>query len=266
MVAKTPAPPTTYEKGNLYQIPIADFKLDPDQPRKVIDPDALAELTASIEKFGILQPLLFREAEQGGLYIVAGERRYAAAQKAGLVVLPAICVTGNYAEIALIENLQRQDLTAVEEAEALLRLKDEQKYTDEQLAVVIGKARTTLTEMLSLNRLPPAIRNDCRGDRKITKSVLIEIARKKQARGMQTAYDRYREKMKKEAEGRTKREKARETAADVMEWLRKAVVHLGGVDASAWSDEEKAAFNQALLELETTIHARLNPQPSSNLA
>jgi ParB family chromosome partitioning protein len=113
--------------------------------------------------------------------------------------------------------------------------------------------------------LPPAIRNDCRGDRKITKSVLIEIARKKQARGMQTAYDRYREKMKKAAEGRTKREKA-ETAADVMEWLRKAVVHLGAVDASAWSEEQKVAFNQALLELETTIHARLNPQPSSNLA
>jgi ParB family chromosome partitioning protein len=116
--------------------------------------------------------------------------------------------------------LELLDLTAVEEAEALLRLKDEQKYTDEQLAVVIGKARTTLTEMLSLNRLPPAIRNDCRGDRKITKSVLIEIARKKQARGMQTAYDHYREKMKKAAEGRTKREKARETAPDVMQWLR----------------------------------------------
>ncbi|MCX6983619.1 MAG: ParB/RepB/Spo0J family partition protein, partial [Lentisphaerae bacterium] len=180
MVTMTPAPATTYEKGNLYQIPITDFKPDPDQPRKVIDPDALAELTASIAKIGVIQPLLFRvEAGNPYLIIVAGERRYAAAQKAGLFVLPAICVTGDYAEIALIENLQRQDLTAVEEAEALLRLKDEQKYTDEQLAGVIGKARTTLTEMLSLNRLPLAIRNECRGDRKITKSILIEIARKK---------------------------------------------------------------------------------------
>jgi ParB family chromosome partitioning protein len=267
MVTMTPAPATTYEKGNLYQIPITDFKPDPDQPRKVIDPDALAELTASIAKFGVIQPLLFRvEAGNPYLIIVAGERRYAAAQKAGLFVLPAICVTGDYAEIALIENLQRQDLTAVEEAEALLRLKDEQKYTDEQLAGVIGKARTTLTEMLSLNRLPLAIRNECRGDRKITKSVLIEIARKKQERGMQTAYDNYREKLRKAAEGRTTRVKVPETAADVMEWLGKAIVHLGAVDDSAWSEEEKVAFNQTLLEFEEAIQTRLNPQPSTTLA
>ncbi|MEI7670797.1 MAG: ParB/RepB/Spo0J family partition protein [Deltaproteobacteria bacterium] len=247
-----------YVKGNLYQISIVDFKRDPDQPRKVIDPDALAELASSIAKFGILQPLLFREADQGYVYIVAGERRYQAAQQAGLLVLPAICVTGDYAEIALIENLQRQDLTAVEEAEALLRLKNEQKYTDEQLSGVMGKARTTLTEMLSLNRLPPAIRNECRGDRKITKSVLIKIALKKQERGMQTAYNSYREKIKKAAEGRTKREKAPETAADVKKWLSKAVADLGAVDTSAWSEEEKIDFNQAIQEFEAAIHTLLN--------
>ncbi len=83
-----------YEKGNLYQISIVDFKLDPTQPRKVVDPDALAELAASIAKFGILQPLLFREADQGYVYIVAGERRFKAAQKVGLLIIPAICVTG----------------------------------------------------------------------------------------------------------------------------------------------------------------------------
>ena len=71
---------TTYEKGKLYQISIIDFKPDPDQPRKVIDPDALAELAASIKKYGILTPLLFRTADQGWLYIVAGERRYLLAQ------------------------------------------------------------------------------------------------------------------------------------------------------------------------------------------
>ena len=120
---------TTYERGKLYEISIIDFKLDPDQPRKVIDPDALAELTASIKTHGILQPLLFRQGDQGWLYIVSGERRYLAAKQVGLLILPAICVTGSHAEIALVENLQRQDLTVIEEAEALQRLMDEQHYT-----------------------------------------------------------------------------------------------------------------------------------------
>jgi len=107
---------TAYEKGNLYQIPITDLKPDPDQPRKVIDPEALAELVTSIEKFGIIQPLLFRDAGEGQLTIVAGERRWQAAQQVGLTTLPAIYIEGNYSELALVENLQRQDLTSVEEA------------------------------------------------------------------------------------------------------------------------------------------------------
>ncbi|MCK9363010.1 MAG: ParB/RepB/Spo0J family partition protein [Syntrophales bacterium] len=191
MVTMNPAPATTHQKGNLYQIPITDFKLDPAQPRKVVDPDALAELAVSIAKFGILQPLLFREAEQGWVYIVAGERRFQAAQQAGLLVIPAICVTGDYAEIALIENLQRQDLTIVEEAEALQRLKDEKKYTDEQLSGVIGKARQTVSDILNLNRLPLDIRDKCRGDRQISRRTLIDISRKKQERAMITAYNAY---------------------------------------------------------------------------
>ncbi|MEK6653961.1 MAG: hypothetical protein AABY92_02270 [Thermodesulfobacteriota bacterium] len=86
-----------------------------------------------------------------------------------------------------MENLLRQDLPAIEEAEALQRLKEEQKYTDEQLSGVIGKVRTTISDIMLISRLPPEIRDECRGDRKISKNVLIEIARKKQVRGMQTA-------------------------------------------------------------------------------
>jgi len=74
---------STYEKGKLYQISITDLKPDPDQPRKVIDPEALAELVTSIEKFGIIQPLLFRDAGEGCLTIVADERRWQAAQQVG---------------------------------------------------------------------------------------------------------------------------------------------------------------------------------------
>ena len=83
---------------------------------------------------------------------------------------------------------------------------------------------------------------------------------------MQTAYEKYKEKVKKAAEGRTKREKAPETAADVMKWLSKAVGNLGAVDVSAWTENEKSAFNQALMELHETIQAHLNPPAPSNLA
>ena len=115
----------TYKKGKLYDLPIIDLKPDPNQPRKSMDPQALEELTASVQRVGIIQPLLFRVAEGGQisnlspdsanlsprpLYLVAGERRFKAAQLAGLTTVPGICVEGNPSEIALVENLLRQDL------------------------------------------------------------------------------------------------------------------------------------------------------------
>ena len=244
---------TTYERGKLYEISIIDFKLDPDQPRKVIDPDALAELTASIKTHGILQPLLFRQGDQGWLYIVSGERRYRAAKELGLLTLPAMLVEGNHAEIALVENLLRQDLTAVEEAEALQRLKDDQQYTDEQLSGVIGRARTTLSDILLINRLPAEIRDECRGDRKVSKSALIEIARKKQARAMLTAWTKYKEKQAKAAAGSTRQEKASATPEELIDWVSKTNTKLAAIDATAWTGEEQAAFTDALAALQETI-------------
>ena len=175
MVVMNPEPASTYEKGNLYQISIADFKPDPDQPRKVIDPDALAELAASIAKLGVVQPLLFREAGEGWLYIVSGERRYLAAQQVGLMVLPAICVTGSHAEIALVENIQRQDLTVIEEAEAFSRLMTEQQYTQEQLGDILGKSRTSISDSLSLMRLPREIRDEARGNRSFLRGIGVRV-------------------------------------------------------------------------------------------
>jgi ParB family transcriptional regulator, chromosome partitioning protein len=183
-----------YEKGKLYQLPLNDILTDPNQPRKVMEAPALDELAASIGKHGILEPILFRRHDDGNLIVVAGERRIAAARKAGLSFVPAIYIEGNCSEIALVENLLRQDLTAVEEAEALQRLMEQQKYTHEQLSGVIGKARTTISDILLINRLPQEIRDDCRGNRLISKKILIEIARKKQERAMFTAYNSYKRK------------------------------------------------------------------------
>ena len=250
----------TYVKGTLYQISIIDFKPDPNQPRKVVDPVALAEMAASSRQYGILTPLLFRVAEESAyLLIVAGERRFLAAKQAGLLILPAMCVEGNYAEIALVENLQRQDFTSVEEAEALQRLMDEQSYTQEQLGDMVGKARTTVSDILTINKLPQAIRDECRGDRQITRQTLIAIARKKQERGMVTAYNTYRIKQQKVKGSR--QQKDPNDHATSLEIAQKTGMKIDNLDTVAWTDDEREIFRVTLVDLQNKIDRFLNPSP-----
>ena len=189
----TVAPPQQlYEHGRLYEMPLADLRPDPNQPRKYIDPAALGELTESIKQQGVVTPILFR-VENGSAYVIAGERRCEAARQAGLTVIPAIFMDSpNYEEIALIENMVRTDLTAVEEAEALERLRQSRDYKQEDLARIIGKALSSISMTLSLNKLPQTIRDECRNNPSIPKRVLIEIATKKQERSMLTAYEAYK--------------------------------------------------------------------------
>jgi len=257
-----------YKKGKLYDLPIIDLKPDPNQPRKFMDPQALEDLAASIAQHGVLTPILFR-VEASILYVVAGERRCEAAKKAGLTEVPAILVEGKHGEIALVENLLRQDLTAVEEAEALDRLMKEESYTQEQLGVIIGKARTTVTDILTLTRLPQEIRDECRGNTAVTRKTLITIARKKQARGMVTAWNKVKEKQAKEAAGKIRGQisnlpsKAATTPAAHREWVDKANAKLAAIDPAAWTEEEKTAFATALTELKKTILALLKTKTAT---
>ena len=130
----------SYENGKLYELPPDALQPDPNQPRKVVEQQALDELTASVARIGIVQPIIFRQGEAESLIVVAGERRLAAAGAANLATIPAVFIQGDYAEVALVENLLRQDLTPVEEAEALNTLMADRQYTQEQLAAIIGKA------------------------------------------------------------------------------------------------------------------------------
>jgi ParB family chromosome partitioning protein len=125
----------------------------------------------------VLQPVLVRRETDGSITLVAGERRLRAAKRAGLEAIPAILTRGNPAEIALIENLQREDLRPVEEAEALARMMSEHGYTHEQLARVIGKGRSTITEALSLAKLPASIKEECRRADTYPRRLLVEIAK-----------------------------------------------------------------------------------------
>jgi ParB family chromosome partitioning protein len=273
MVTTGTATAARYEKGQLYHIPLTDLQADPNQPRKYMDPQALQDLAASIAQHGVLTPILFRQGvmvslsnqdqPEPVLYVVAGERRCEAAKKAGLTEIPAILVEGKHGEIALVENLLRQDLTAVEEAEALDRLMKEENYTQEQLGGIIGKARTTVTDILTLTRLPQEIRDECRGNTAVTRKTLIAIARKKQARGMVTAWNKVKEKLAKEAAGGQRKQRTAPTPAAHREWVDKTNAKLTAIDPAAWTVEEKTAFATALTDLKKTILALLKTKTAT---
>jgi len=158
-------------------IPIELIRPNPDQPRREFDD--LSELVASIREKGVLEPLIVRRFEDG-YQIVAGERRWRACKQVGLSVVPCIEKDVNdreMLEIALIENLQRKDLTPFEEAEGLLALAEKFQYTHAQIAQVIGKSRTSVTETLALNQIPKEIRDLCRQADISSKSLLLQIVR-----------------------------------------------------------------------------------------
>lgn len=142
---------------------------NPDQPRTSFDEEALAELASSIRELGIIQPLSLRKLDDGGYQIIAGERRWRAARMAGLERVPAYVRTATDAEItemALIENIQREDLNAIEVALTFKKLIDQYAITQDRLAERIGKKRATIANHLRLLRLPAEVQLGLR-DRRI---------------------------------------------------------------------------------------------------
>jgi ParB family transcriptional regulator, chromosome partitioning protein len=167
------------EMPRIIEIELTKLRRNPDQPRKVFNEETIKELAASIEHHGLIQPIsVVPDSEsQDGFMIVAGERRYRAHEHLGRPTITAIITKGNSDEIALIENIQREDLSPVDQAEGLANMMTKHGYKQEELAKVIGKARTTVTELLSLNTLPDEIKNECRTSDMASKSALIEIVR-----------------------------------------------------------------------------------------
>jgi ParB family chromosome partitioning protein len=159
-------------------VPVEDITPNPDQPRQVLGD--LSELTASIREKGILEPLLVRKVG-GRFQIIAGERRYRAAVEAGLDEVPCVVRESSDAEmmeIALVENLQRKDLTPFEEADGLRLLAESYGYTHEMMAERLGKSRSTVTEVLSLAAMPEDVRERCRQADIQSKSLLLQIVRR----------------------------------------------------------------------------------------
>jgi ParB family chromosome partitioning protein len=185
-------------------LPVEKVQPNPDQPRKTLGD--LRELTESIREKGVLEPLLVRfVSREDTYYIISGERRYHAARAAGLREVPCIEKIADDAqtlEIALVENLQRKDLTPFEEAEGLARLAQQFDYTHEEIARKIARSRVSVTETLSLCAITGAVRKRCIEHGLVSKSLLLQVARQPNEKKMLEMAERI-------ARGRLTRDEAR---------------------------------------------------------
>jgi len=192
-------------------IPINKIEPNPEQPR--VEIGDLTELTSSVKQKGVLEPLLVKPNHNGTWMIIAGERRWRAANLAGLSEVPCIELDldeQSIAEIALIENMQRKDLTIWEEADGLAYLSERFGYKHEEIARKISKSRTTVTESLTIAGLPDDIRLRCRKANINAKSTLLEIARQFDEKAMHTFLDNIENK-------NLNREQVRQAARPVKE-------------------------------------------------
>ena len=147
-------------EGQLRELPLAEIVANTFQPRDHFDEEALVSLTASIRSVGVLQPILVRQTGENSFELIAGERRWRAAKRAGLQSIPAIVrpvEDGDSLEQALVENLHREDLSALEEAAAYQRLMEEFSMTQEQVATRVGRSRSSVANTLRLLQLPAGI-------------------------------------------------------------------------------------------------------------
>lgn len=171
-------------------IPINQIEPNPEQPR--VEIGDLTELSGSIKEKGVLEPLLVKPVKNGNWMIIAGERRWRAANLAGLREVPCIELDldeKSIAEIALIENLQRKDLTVWEESDGLAALGTRYGYTHDEIARKIGKSRSTVTEAMTIAGLPSEIRDKCIASKISAKSTLLEIARQFDEKAMRELLD-----------------------------------------------------------------------------
>ena len=162
----------------LTMVPLSSVTPNPDQPRKHFAEEALADLAASIKARGLLQPIVVRKVTDG-YQLLAGERRFRAAVLAGLDRVPALIREGDDdLEIALIENLQREDLSPLEEAEALALLIERHGHSHREVAELLGKSRPYVSNTLALNRLPESVKEDLhRHGRMMSREILMGVAR-----------------------------------------------------------------------------------------
>jgi len=259
-----------YIEDHLYELELSQLHPDPNQPRKHFDDKALEELKETICQHGILQPVLFTLSDSGQHQLISGERRYRAAKLAGLESIPAIYKKSASLEIALIENIVRENLSPIEEAEAIQRLIDDKICRQKDLPEKLGKAKSTISEILSLNRLPEEIKNDCRSNNLVPRGILVEVAKKRKKQTMMSLYEKYKQRGLTRGEVRKVSRQVRKSSPgatlqkSIEQVMRKIELayELGFTD-----DEEKQRIENQLVELKKQIdtlvkqRSKNEPQP-----
>ena len=240
-------------------VPIAVIKPNPLQPRQHFDEESIEDLANSIRARGLLQPIIVRRERDGGYTLIAGERRLRAAEKAGVGLVPAILSDDDLLEVALEENVQREDLSPLEEAEALAALASERGLSHAELAQVIHKSRPYVSNTLALTRLPREVKQEYFADGAVvSREILISIARQESPDAMRALWRRVRLEsisVRSFRHQQTKRE-ARPTA-DALRAARKLTRTLRAMDASSLASAEAKVMRRALLRASRTIAATL---------
>ena len=241
------------------KIPIEEFHPDPNQPRKYFDETALHELSESIKQYGVLQPIIYYVNESGQKIIVAGERRYQAAKRAQLSEIPAIAINEREADkVALIENILRQDLTPLEEAEALQRLKEKYKYSNEKLSQVFSKSPNTISETLSINKLSDIIKERYKAKPEVAKRELVKIARMRSEAGQINAYNKLTNYKPELEEPKDVEKEGKENYKLTLSFIKSLTGKLSKSNIVISNDEEKENLRNQINQLSTAIGEFIN--------
>ena len=251
----------------LLELDVARIVKNPNQPRRHFDPDEMRSLADSIADYGMKQPILVQETA-GTYRLVAGERRLRAHEMLGLATIHALATSGNPDELALVENVQRVDLDALELAEALERLVERYSYTQEQLGRIIGKSQSNVSHTLRLNTLPPEIKREyAAAHRDVSRSTLIEIAWIKDLAEQMALWEQVKAGDGTVQAARSRKDNAKEPAVRTLsavsrflDALRRAVQKLGDPrDHRAYVDD---AQRRELISLRRRIDLLLGDDPS----
>ena len=254
---------TTYTKGKLYRLKLADLQPDPNQARKFMDPIAINDLAASILKSGVLVPIQFRQDEQGALVIVSGHRRVAAAGKAGLTEIYGTFTNGDTRLQGFVDNLQREGLSPVDEAEQMASLMKEYVFNQYQLADALGKSQAIVSSTITLTKLPEDIRDACRTNPNIPKETLLEVAKMKTETSMRRKFQVYMNKTAKAGKMGVQKPKLSKqrfliTQVDTLAGA------LDGLPLNEWSEDDRHDLVNALsgvrIKIDDIVNA-MSPQP-----
>jgi ParB family transcriptional regulator, chromosome partitioning protein len=241
----------------LAAIPIEQIHPNVNQPRRFIDPQALEELTDSVRTRGILQPIIVKR-DADGFMIMAGERRYRAAVNAGLRSMPAIVRDDDPNEIALIENLQREDLTALEEAEGLGAMVARYGYTHQVLAQLLHKSRPYVSNMLVLTRLPAEVKAEIHRYPSISREILMAIARQGSESDMLKLWRRVKlANLSVHKFRQSQRTSAPQSAAEAMAAARRLNRKLRGLDVSTFEEAERKRLGRVLRRTRKRVESAL---------